>query len=533
MSPDSQEPKGTWQGPSLHWEGQPNEVTPPLSYEQDEAEEVNSDQLIVSAGEDRGTGDLQDSSLRFEQLKKFGQQISPFITPLLFGGITFLFLQPLMRSGQFYLHADRLWPVGLVIIAAMILQGTMLYYAGTNNAYWTLGIVGGFFLFLLVGCFTLFGPAPTLGLLIVLLIASIVAARFATHPVVEGSVDIIYSFGKYSRTLFPGLNFMLPWEKVTAHLQTKERTWICPEQAAPIAPNEDAHLKAMISYQLMPEDAHLAVLQVEKWEESLQELFKTILQSTVAHLTPDDFLTWSDRFRLHQSSAGGLMLNNPDKENAAHWGHINLLLTQQMQDHVAPWGVQMNWVHIRDITLTPRAIAPVVTDANILMRAAAATTPPVQGQAQPSPMNMASSTAGRATVPPVMGNRVPPVVNKPAAEPRPAAAARTKPPSEEVLKNAYKQIQNGSITSPEAIRSIAAGFQAIADDPEANKNASFDAALAAQTLYERANLYEAQASAASPVTPPVSASKAYREDVPTQSGWSYRTSSDDNMLAGG
>jgi len=506
---------------------------PPLSYEQDEAEEVNSDQLIVSAGEDRGTGDLQDSSLRFEQLKKLEQQISPIVTPLLFGDNTFLFLQTLMHSGQFYLHADRLWPVGLVIIAAMILQGTMLYYAGTNNAYWTLGLVGGFFLFLLVGCFTLFGPAPTLGLLIVLLIASIVAARFATHPVVEGSVDIIYSFGKYSRTLFPGLNFMLPWEKVTAHLQTKERTWICPEQAAPIAPNEDAHLKAMISYQLMPEDAHLAVLQVEKWEESLQELFKTILQSTVAHLTPDDFLTWSDRFRLHQSSAGGLMLNNPDKENAAHWGHINLLLTQQMQDHVAPWGVQMNWVHIRDITLTPRAIAPVVTDANILMRAAAATTPPVQGQAQPSPMNMASSTAGRATVPPVMGNRVPPVVNKPAAEPRPAAAARTKPPNEEVLKNAYKQIQNGSITSPEAIRSIAAGFQAIADDPEANKNASFDAALAAQTLYERANLYEAQASAASPVTPPVSASKAYREDVPTQSGWSYRTSSDDNMLAGG
>jgi regulator of protease activity HflC (stomatin/prohibitin superfamily) len=289
----------------------------------------------------------------------------------------------------------------------------------------------------------------------------------------------------------------------------------------------------MISYRLMPKDAYLAETRVEKWEENLQELFKTILQSTVAHLTPDDFLTWSDRFRLHQSSAGGLMLNNPDKENAAHWGHINLLLTQQLQDHVAPWGVLIKWVHIRDITLTPRAIAPVVTNANISMRAAAATTPPVQGQAQPSPLNMASSTAGRATVPPVMGNRVPPVVNKPAAEPRPAAAARTKPPNEEVLKNAYKQIQNGSITSPEAIRSIAAGFQAIADDPEANKNASFDAALAAQTLYERANLYEAQAIAASPVTPPVSASKAYREDVPTQSGWSYRTSSDDNMLAGG
>jgi len=533
MSPDNQEPETTWQGPSLHWEGPPNEEMLPLSYEQDEAEEVNSDRLVVSAGEDRGTGNSQDAGSRFEKLKKFGQQFSHIITPLLFGGITFLFLLPLMRSGQFYLQADRLWPIGLVIIAAMILQGMMLYYAGTNNVYWTLNIVGGFFLFLLVGCFTLFGPIPTLILLIVLLIASIIAARFATHPVVEGSVDIVYSFGKYSRTLFPGLNFMLPWEKVSAQLQTKERTWTCPEQTAPISPDEDVHLKAMISYQLMPEDAHLAVLQVENWEVSLQELFKTILQSTVAHLTPDDFFAWSDRLRLRQSSAGGLMLNNPDNEDAAHWGHINLLLTQQMQDHVAPWGVQMNWVYIRDITLTPRAFAPVDTDANILMGAAAATTPPVQGQAQPSPWNIPSSTAGRATVPPVMGNRVPPVVNKPAAEPRPAAAARTKPPSEEVLKNAYKQIQKGSITSPEAIRSIAAGFQAIADDPEASKNASFDAARAAQTLFERAKLFEAQASAASPVTPSVSASKARREDVPTQSGWAYRTPSDDNMLAGG
>jgi hypothetical protein len=161
------------------------------------------------------------------------------------------------------------------------------------------------------------------------------------------------------------------------------------------------------------------------------------------------------------------------------------------------------------------------------MAAASATpttpAPPVQGHAQPS-----RSNAGKATVPPVVGNQAPPVI-KPAAEPPPPTAPRAKPPNEEVLKNAYKQIQNGSITSPEVIRSIAAGFQAIADDPEASKNATFDATRAAQTLYERANLYEAQATAA----PPVSARQASGNDPPTQSGWAYRTPSDDNMLAGG
>jgi tetratricopeptide (TPR) repeat protein len=87
----------------------------------------------------------------------------------------------------------------------------------------------------------------------------------------------------------------------------------------------------------------------------------------------------------------------------------------------------------------------------------------------------------------VMSNQVLPVINKLAAAPR------KKPPNEEVLKNAYKQIQIGSITTPKVIRSIAEGFQAFADDPEASKIASFDAARAAQTLYKRANLYEANA----------------------------------------
>ncbi len=528
MSPDNNEPKAPWQGPSLHWAGpSPDEGMHPLSFEHEEAEEINSDQLIVPYIEESGTGTQQGSSSRFESLKKFGPQISLIITPLLFGGITFLFLQLLMRSGQFYLHADRLWPVGLVIIAAMILQGMMLFYAGTNNSNWILAIVGGFFLFLLVGCFALFGPVPTLFLLIVLLIVCTIAARFTTHLVTEGNVEIVYTFGAYSRTLTPGLNFMLPWEKVTAHLHTKERIWTCPEQTAPISRSEEVHLKATISYQLMENDAHLAVLQVDNWEESLQELFKAALQTTVNHLTPEDFLTWTDGSSLRQSSAGGLRLSNPENVEAKQWDHINLLLLDQLQNDVAPWGVQMNWVRIRDISLTPRTVAQINTDPYITMAAASATpttpAPPVQGQAQPSPLN-----AGKATVPPVVGNPAPPVI-KPAAEPPPPTAPRAKPPNEEVLKNAYKQIQNGSITSPEGIRSIAAGFQAIANDPEASKNAGFDAIRAAQTLFERANLYEAQAAAA----PPVSARQASGNDPPTQSGWAYRTPNDDNMLAGG
>src|SRR5947209_7288566 len=156
MSPDKKELDATRQEPqAMPWDGPDKEMLP-FSYEQDEVEDVDSDQIAYAPDDDQDdqrTEQLLDESPRFETLKKMGRSVAPVVTPLLFGGITFLFLLPLMRSGQFYLHVNHLWPVGLVIIAIVILQGMMLYYAGTNNVYWSLGIVGGFFLFLMIGCF--------------------------------------------------------------------------------------------------------------------------------------------------------------------------------------------------------------------------------------------------------------------------------------------------------------------------------------------------------------------------------------------
>src|SRR2546430_12512877 len=77
---------------------------------------------------------------------------------------------------------------------------------------------------------------------------------------------------------------------------------------------------------------------------------------------------------------------------------------------------------------------------------------------------MGTDSAGRAPTPPVVGNQTPQMMVKPQSDARPAgltvtpAAPGTKHPKEEVLKNAYKQIQSGAITSPDVIRSIAANF---------------------------------------------------------------------------
>ena len=96
------------------------------------------------AGDDEDTPSSTSSVSRSELFRQVGQQISPILIPLLFGGLTFLCTLPFVLNGYAYIPFNRFWPVGLVIVALAILQGMGLYYAGSNNVYWMMGVVGGF-----------------------------------------------------------------------------------------------------------------------------------------------------------------------------------------------------------------------------------------------------------------------------------------------------------------------------------------------------------------------------------------------------
>jgi len=230
-----------------------------------------------------------------------------------------------------------------------------------------------------------------------------------------------------------------------------------------------------------------------------------------------------------------MILNNPVAEEEAHWEHINTILFQRMRDRVALWGVVINWVSIRDITLTPRSPMPYDTNPVLMSDGlpagtgkgtASAPTPPPQ--AQVSSQRMGAGTAGRLETQPPLKSApavAPVIIKAPEATPASPAAAQVKSAKEEALKKAYEQVRAGKITSPDTIRSIAARFQAIANDPEANKNASFDAAAAAEVLYKRAQLHEDRA---------IMAAGYPEDDTPTQVDWSSpRRPNDDNYTAGG
>src|SRR5260370_16282245 len=109
-------------------------------------------------------------------------------------------------------------------------------------------------------------------------------------------------------------------------------------EKVPVSRSEEVQLGATITYQLMPEDAHLAALYVSNWEKSLQELFVATIQAVVGELSPEDFIAWTQTPHSRHAPAS--------PNNGGRWDRINTILVQRTQDQVAPGRVQIDDVQI-------------------------------------------------------------------------------------------------------------------------------------------------------------------------------------------
>jgi regulator of protease activity HflC (stomatin/prohibitin superfamily) len=445
-------------------------------------------------------------------LSQLWQYVTLIVLPFLFFGLSCLLILPPIAVGSAYLPPLSFWFIAVVLICIAIGQGVAVYFAGPHHNMWVLGTFGGLVLFMLFGVFAVVGPLAGTLLLLAMLVCCIYLARRCIHPVLEGFVDIVYATGKYKRTLYAGgFNLIWPWEEVRNQVNIEETNWNCPPQKIQLSPEEDVILRAVISYQVVPEDAYLAVTQVNNWEESLRNLFVTTLQTISTHFAPTDFLAWPQSLQAYQSQAthnDSQSAHLPDEGvddftgGPARREHINTLLFQQMRDRVALWGIQIHWVRIRDIELAPHTLSaigapPIMPDygANANDKQAdkdLIATPNVVQSDAAQPANGQDKFNTERMIKHVPTDQEPTEVMQMAAFPTPNMPSPPPPnlPDEEILKKAYQEVQNGKVTDPQAIRQIATTFMAVARDPEANQRVSFDAERAAENLYEQAQRYE-------------------------------------------
>ncbi len=79
--------------------------------------------------EEESPGTRSVSRGRLGQLMR---RFSPVLVPLPFAILIFLFTLPFALRGLSYLP---LLPLGVLLVALVVMQGTLLYYAGSNDTY--------------------------------------------------------------------------------------------------------------------------------------------------------------------------------------------------------------------------------------------------------------------------------------------------------------------------------------------------------------------------------------------------------------
>ncbi len=143
------------------------------------------------------------------------------------------------------------------------------------------------------------------------------------RPVPQGEQWTVERFGRYTQTLKPGLNVIIPFiDRVGARISMRESVFSVPSQDVITKDNAMVRVDGVVFYQVL--DAAKAAYQVEDLELAIINLTMTNIRTVMGAMDLDD------------------LLSNREK--------INVSLLHVVDDATTPWGVKVTRVEIKDIT---------------------------------------------------------------------------------------------------------------------------------------------------------------------------------------
>lgn len=161
-----------------------------------------------------------------------------------------------------------------------------------------------------------------LNILIILAIAVVVTLYKGINIVPQGEEWVVERLGKFSRTLKPGLNLIIPYiESIRERVSTRDLILDIPEQEVITKDNAVIHTNAVTFARVTnPRDA---IYGIEDFRTAIQQLVMTTLRSILGEMDLDEALS--------------------NRE------HIKAKLKDSIIDDVADWGVTVKSVEIQDI----------------------------------------------------------------------------------------------------------------------------------------------------------------------------------------